>query len=376
MRKCRNCLCRTCINICCDKRNCPGKKKECKRYGGFRQMSIFDAPPKGIMRVLVACEKSQRVCMEFRKMGHEAYSCDIEPCSGGHEEWHIQDDVLPLLNGNCSFKTVDGAEHKIDGKWDMIIAFPPCTYITNAGAVRMRVKGEIVKERYEKAMKAKDFFLRIMKSDCERIAIENPTPMKLIGLPPCTQAIQPYEFGHPYSKRTCLWLKGLPKLQPTEILEHHEPYVNGGCKDVHGNYRRFQGRKERDAKTRAKTFPGIAKAMAEQWGKIDMSRPKPKKAPRHSWQHYGISRQRYKELTAIIRSGRYSAVARSAAHTANKDISEYILLSVEKNLSYEGLERLWELKEIERMSESRTNFYAWRRYFYYLFDKELRRIEK
>lgn len=201
------------------------------------------------MRVLVACEESQAVTKELRRLGHEAYSCDIEPCSGGHPEWHLQQDVTQLL--------------KI--RWDMIIAFPPCTYMTNAGAVRMRVKGEIVQERYQKAMEAKAFFMQIMNADCEKIAIENPTPMKLIGLPPCTQAIQPYEFGHPYSKRTCLWLKGLPKLEPTEILENHEPYINGGYKDTHGNCRRFQGRKERDPKTRAKTFPGIAKAIAEQW---------------------------------------------------------------------------------------------------------------
>lgn len=201
------------------------------------------------MRVLVACEESQAVTKELRRLGHEAYSCDIEPCSGGHPEWHLQQDVTQLL--------------KI--RWDMIIAFPPCTYMTNAAAVRMRVKGEIVQERYQKAMEAKAFFMQIMNADCEKIAIENPTPMKLIGLPPCTQAIQPYEFGHPYSKRTCLWLKGLPKLEPTEILENHEPYINGGYKDTHGNCRRFQGRKERDPKTRAKTFPGIAKAMAEQW---------------------------------------------------------------------------------------------------------------
>ena len=218
------------------------------------------------MRILAACEESQAVTIEFRKLGHEAYSCDVEPCSGGHPEWHIQADVLPLLNGGCSFKTADGSGHKIYGKWDMIIAFPPCTYITNAGAVRMRVNGEIVPERYEKAMIAKEFFMQIMNADCEKIAIENPTPMKLIGLPPYTQAVQPYQFGHPYSKRTCLWLKGLPRLQPTEMIEHHEPYVNGGSKDMHGNYRRFPGRKERDSKTRAKTFSGIAKAMAEQWG--------------------------------------------------------------------------------------------------------------
>ena len=156
------------------------------------------------MRVLVACEESQRVCMEFRRLGHEAYSCDIEPCSGGRPEWHIQADVIPLLNGDCSFQTVNGMKHRIYGKWDMIIDFPSCTYLTNAGAVRMRVNGEIVQERYQKAMEAKAFFMQIKNADCGKIAIENPTPMKLIGLPPYTQAVQPYQFGHPYSKRTCL----------------------------------------------------------------------------------------------------------------------------------------------------------------------------
>lgn len=201
------------------------------------------------MRVLVACEESQAVTKELRRLGHEAYSCDIEPCSGGHPEWHLQVDALELLKM----------------RWDMIIAHPPCTYMTNAGAVRMRVNGEIQQKRYKKAMEAKDFFMKFYDADCPRICIENPTPMKLIGLPPYTQAIQPYEYGHPYSKRTCLWLKGLLPLQPTEIILQHTPYVNCGCKDSHGNYRRFQGRKERDAKTRSKTFPGIARAMAEQW---------------------------------------------------------------------------------------------------------------
>ncbi len=156
------------------------------------------------MKVLVACEESQAVTKELRNLGHEAYSCDIEPCSGGHPEWHIQADVIPLLNGDCSFRTVGGMEHRIDEKWDMIIAFPPCTYMTNAGAVRMRVKGKIVQDRYQKAMKAKAFFMQIMNANCEKIAIENPTPMKLIALPPYTQVVQPYQFGHPYSKRTCL----------------------------------------------------------------------------------------------------------------------------------------------------------------------------
>lgn len=218
------------------------------------------------MRVLVACEESQEVCKAFRARGHEAYSCDTEPCSGGHPEWHIQQDVTPLISGDCTFQTADTHTHTQRGPWDMIIAFPPCTYMTNAGAIRMRVKGEIVPERYAKAMEAKDFFMLFYNANCERVAIENPVPMKIVGLPPYSQTIQPYEHGHPYSKKTCLWLRGLPPLMETDIVAEHEPYVNGGCKDAHGNYRRFQGRKERDPKTRSKTFPGIAKAMAEQWG--------------------------------------------------------------------------------------------------------------
>lgn len=212
------------------------------------------SPPKGEkrgrMKILIACEESQAVCIAFRQKGHEAYSCDIIDCSGGHPEWHIKADALELLKM----------------KWDMIIAFPPCTYMTNAGAVRMRVKGKMVPERYKKAMEAKEFFMKFYHADCPKIAIENPVPMKLIGLPTYDQIIQPYQFGHPYSKRTCLWLKGLPPLFATEIINEHTPYVNGGCKDAHGNYHRFQGRKERDPQIRSKTFPGIAKAMAEQWG--------------------------------------------------------------------------------------------------------------
>ena len=219
------------------------------------------------MKVLVACEESQRVCNAFRKLGHEAYSCDIIECSGGHPEWHILGDALNVINGNCNFITQDGENHAIIGKWDLLIAHPPCTYLRNASAVRMRVKGEIVPERYAKAMEAKEFFMRFINADCDRICVENPVPLKIVNLPPYTQIIQPWQFGHPYSKRTCLWIKGLPKLEPTNIItEGVQPYVNGGCKDAHGNYRKFQGRKERDPKTRSKTFEGIAEAFASQWG--------------------------------------------------------------------------------------------------------------
>lgn len=191
------------------------------------------------MRVLVAYEESQAVCLAFRERGHEAYSCDIQEPSGWHPEWHIRADALELLKLT----------------WDLIIAHPPCTYMANSGAVRMRVKGEIQPKRYKKAMEAKAFFMAFYNANCQKIAIENPTPMKLIGLPPYTQAIQPYEYGHPYSKRTCLWLKGLPPLVPTCVMAEHEPYVNGGCKDAHGNYRRFQGRKEATQKQEAKHSP-------------------------------------------------------------------------------------------------------------------------
>lgn len=216
------------------------------------------------MKVLVACEESQEVCKAFRAKGHEAYSCDIQEPSGGHPEWHILGDALKAIPGG-TITTMDGTRHEV-GKWDLLIAHPPCTYLTNAGAVRMRKNGQIVEERYEKAMAAKTFFMKFLSADVPKIAVENPTPMHIVGLPPYTQAIQPYEHGHPYSKRTCLWLKNLPLIKPTNIIDKHEPYVNGGCKDSHGNYRRFQGRNERCAKIRSKTFPGIAAAMADQWG--------------------------------------------------------------------------------------------------------------
>lgn len=149
----------------------------------------------------------------------------------------------------------------------MIIGFPPCTYLTNASAVRMRVNGELQTDRYEKAMKARDFFLSILNADCDKIAIENPVPLKLVNLPPYSQIIQPWMFGEKYSKRTCLWLKGLPKLvcPITKKPDDVTPYINGGYKNKDGIYKRFPGRNERDQKQRSKTFPSVGKAMAEQW---------------------------------------------------------------------------------------------------------------
>ena len=211
------------------------------------------------MKILVACEESQAVTKELRKLGHEAYSCDIEPCSGGHEEWHIQGDVIPLVNGHCEFKTVDGVEHSVKGKWDMLICHPPCTYLSNAGARHLWKNHELNQERYKKGLEAKDFFIKLYNADCEKIVVENPIPSKIYELPKYSQIIQPYEHGHPFSKKTCLWIKGLPKLKPTKIISKEEIQST----KIAGNWFN-KGGKERQ-KNRSKTFPGIAKAMAEQW---------------------------------------------------------------------------------------------------------------
>lgn len=135
------------------------------------------------MKILIACEESQAVCKEMRRLGHECYSCDIIECSGGHPEWHIMQDVIPLLNGNCKFKTMDGIEHTISEKWDMIIAHPPCTYLSNAGARFLYPKGILNEERLRKGIMAKDFFMAFYYANCEKIAIENPVPSSVYMMP-------------------------------------------------------------------------------------------------------------------------------------------------------------------------------------------------
>lgn len=218
-------------------------------------------------KVLVACEESQRVCTSFRKRGHEAYSCDIISCSGDHPEWHIMQDALPLINGKCEFETTDGIKHKIDGKWDIIIAHPPCTYLSNAGACRLYPqKGILNQTRYEKGLKAKEFFLKFLSADCERICVENPVHCKVFNMPRHTQEIQPYMFGEPYTKKTRLWLKGLPPLRPTNIItENIQPFLPSGTgRKIREKY--GAAKRGNDARERSKTFWGIAEAMAEQWG--------------------------------------------------------------------------------------------------------------
>ena len=221
------------------------------------------------MKVLVACEESQAVCKAFRERGHEAYSCDIIECSGGHPEWHIMQDVIPLLDGRCSFETMDGIEHSIDGKWDMIIAHPPCTYLSNAGARWLYADGKLNEERYAKGIDGKKFFMAMLNADCPRIAVENPIPSSIYDLPKYTQIIQPYQFGEPWSKKTCLWLKGLDPLQPTNIVTDYKPYCSyGSYSGTHDPKYKGASRKGGSAKSRSKTFYGIAKAMASQWSDI------------------------------------------------------------------------------------------------------------
>lgn len=224
------------------------------------------------MKVLVACEESQRVCVAFREKGHEAYSCDVQMCSGGHPEWHIMQDVLPLLNGQCRFKTTDGTEHSIDGKWDLIIAHPPCTYFSNATMVNLGRKDhpEVFNEEwkmsfFEKRKNAFDFVQTIYSADCEKICIENVVGYLSTHFRKPNQYIEPYYFGDPWKKKTCLWLKGLPDLVPTEIVEPKGKWVRHHLK-TKDDLKGYENRGVYSAKERSKTFHGIAKAMAEQWG--------------------------------------------------------------------------------------------------------------
>lgn len=181
-------------------------------------------------KLLVCCEESQRVCMAFRERGWEAYSCDIEPCSGDHPEWHIQQDVLPLINGDCEFDTVDGEHHVIEGEWDLLICHPPCTYLSNAGA-RHLWKGHVLnQERYEKGLEAKEFFMKFINAKCNHIIVENPM------------------------------------LQPVEPVKPIATWCpSGSYSHKHGEKHRGMFTTDR-AKNRAKTFEGVARAMVEQWG--------------------------------------------------------------------------------------------------------------
>ena len=229
------------------------------------------------MNVLVACEESQRVCTAFREKGHNAFSCDILPCSGGHPEWHIMDDVLSIINPHqisesfygIVFRTMNGDAYAIKGKWDLIIAFPPCTHLSSSGQWAYK-KGKDINLKIE----AIRFFMAFANADCDKIAIENPVGVMSSEWRKPNQIIHPWQFGHNAEKQTCLWLKGLPNLVP-DIKEKPEleyfDWVDGRT----GKKKRMQkwmydircisDRKKR-AEIASKTFPGIAKAMADQWG--------------------------------------------------------------------------------------------------------------
>lgn len=203
--------------------------------------------------VLVACEESQAVTKEFRKLGHEAYSCDILPCSGGHPEWHLQQDALPLLEKD----------------WDIIIAFPPCTYLTVTGNRWFNVEkyGDKARERMKNRKEAIDFFMSFANSKCSKVAIENPVGVMSSSYRKPDCIIQPYQFGDPFEKKTCLWLKGLPPLKPTKVVSPPPRVVFKSGKTMAAWYANAWGLpREEASKLRSKTFEGIAKAMATQWG--------------------------------------------------------------------------------------------------------------
>lgn len=235
------------------------------------------------MKILIACEESQAVTKELRRLGHEAYSCDIQDCSGGHPEWHIQTDVLRLINGYCVFTTMNRKNHYINDKWDMIIAFPPCTHLAVSGAAWFEKKRADGRQR-----EGIEFFCKFLTADCDKIAIENPVGIvsgdyikkwfpdlaEKYGLPiKPTQIIQPWNFGDNFNKSTCLWLKGLKPLIP-EVTERPELEWFYYPKDENTGKQKRQPKwfvdslhlpAEERAKVRSKTFPGIARAMAKQW---------------------------------------------------------------------------------------------------------------
>lgn len=220
------------------------------------------------MNVLVACEESQRVCAAFRAKGHAAYSCDIES-AGGQPCWHIKGNVLPLLDGRCAFTTQDGKRHEIKGRWDLIIAHPPCTYLTVTGNRWFDTGkyGKAAWDRMTERNKAIAFFYCFVMADCEHIAIENPLGIMSTAYRRPDQTIQPYMFGDPFEKKTCLWLKGLAPLYPTNEVKPPKRKEFASGKTMPAWYADlFRLPKDERSKERSRTFPGFADAMAEQWG--------------------------------------------------------------------------------------------------------------
>lgn len=217
------------------------------------------------MKVLIACEESQRVCIAFRKRGHEAYSCDILEPSGGHPEWHILGDALKAIEGG-RITTMDGKTHDI-GRWDLLIAHPPCTYLTLAGNKWFKPEfADRFPDRQKQRKEAVDFFMAIANADCDRIAIENPVGIMSSQWRKPDQYIEPYMYGDPEKKKTGLWLKGLPLLKHTNIVEPVIIHCKSGANEPRWHIETMHFPKEERSRLRSKTFPGIAEAMAEQWG--------------------------------------------------------------------------------------------------------------
>lgn len=217
------------------------------------------------MRVLVACEESQAVCTAFRERGHEAYSCDLQDCSGGHPEWHIKANVIPILRGGCWFLTADGVKHDAPSQWDLVIAHPPCTYLTTCANKHYveEVFGAKARGRYLDRIDGIRFFMEFALCGAKMVAIENPVGIMSGVYRKPDQIIEPYEYGDPYEKKTCLWLINLPKLEPTNIVEPEPRQILSSGKSLP---RWYSNCGKNRSKARSKTFPGIAKAMAEQWG--------------------------------------------------------------------------------------------------------------
>ena len=233
------------------------------------------------MNVLIACEESQRVCTAFRNKGHNAFSCDIIEPSGGHPEWHVLGDCIKIIQGG-KFVTMDGTEHDVP-KWELIIAHPPCTYLSNVATRQFSLKctpAEKVVARWEERARAAVFFMQLMLADCDRIAVENPVGFMNSAYRKADQIIHPYFFAENendaenyHEKRTCLWLKGLKPLERTSELPPPPPmYICNGEKSKGKKIgwcegmRNIKGGQTERAKARSKTFLGIAQAMAEQWG--------------------------------------------------------------------------------------------------------------
>lgn len=203
---------------------------------------------KRILNVLIACEESQAECMAWRELGHNAFSCDIQPCRrDGHPEWHIWGDVTELLRGRCRFQTADGKLHRL-AKWDLIIAHPPCTYLCKVSSVHMVKNGVLQTERYQKMLEARAFFFECLSAQAKYVAVENPLPMARARLPRPSCYACPSWFGVKYTKKTLYWLRNLPPL--VAEIDHPRPkeYVHSS----RGKYR-------------SRTFPEMARGIARQW---------------------------------------------------------------------------------------------------------------